>query len=831
MIQKMKERIQILADVLLPICMYETCMFAMRPEYLVRHLKETHKWGSEDAGEICKGAMKEISDIQATPEQKALAESYLAEGNDNRDCILPCLPHLPVERGLRCPHCNYCATIMDTMRKHVQNKHTELLTDGNDCYSLLKSVNVQTIFGGSKKRWFEVSLAVQDAENDSCPIRYLTEFQGSLGASNLDEDVSHMNSFLSVSRFDQVLSGCGIPLETAWHLVRDSEQRDVETSRIFGAASRFYFSHAFSCYKKFPSLSSHSIQGTRLRLQLEPNTLERYESVVKQLLIFAHHAKALNETLVPLSVSRSLKEIIDSTCETEDTRIRVFHKFTVACFFDVIEPRKGETGFVGIFLACKNIMGGPSKDHLRYGDASEFTPTLAALKYCVRLIAVIEVSGYGETKSGVESWKFIESRTADQFIDTGSSYVAWLSHIAHSIHASEASKCRFRICRVHPRCGIIDGIELSLSGLGEIVRRIQKDAVSLLCQELLRGVEVEDQFFKDAGMLQDALQNRTKGFWFGVHPSNAKVTRNWQAMLWNNHGSVFWDREKNELKLETCAQFLESCELFQKKILMLIQLTSGAPSRATEIAVTRVVNDAIGGRNMFISDGQVVISTFYSKTRSMNDGASKPIARFPDAVTSGLILLYAMVVRPLEFCLVKAMAQATGGDTNVEEHRIYLFARRGRSLTGAHLCAWFKEAMGSVGLDNMAISQYRQFQAGMVKNFFRDDAGTDMHGLHAQAGHSEATAHRVYGVSEADFRHLTGTELEAYRAYSQRWQEALGVSHGPPRRFECSDPEKGSGPSGQSVPLSASSDNQGNLEAILTRLTKFEARDGRSIET
>jgi hypothetical protein len=105
MIQKMKKRIQILADVLLPICMYETCMFAMRPEYLVRHLKETHKWGSEDAREICKGAMKEKSDIQETPEQKSLAESYLAEGDDNRDCILPCLPHLPVERGLRCPHC------------------------------------------------------------------------------------------------------------------------------------------------------------------------------------------------------------------------------------------------------------------------------------------------------------------------------------------------------------------------------------------------------------------------------------------------------------------------------------------------------------------------------------------------------------------------------------------------------------------------------------------------------------------------------------------------------------------------------------------------------
>jgi hypothetical protein len=132
-----------------------------------------------------------------------------------------------------------------------------------------------------------------------------------------------------------------------------------------------------------------------------------------------------------------------------------------------------------------------------------------------------------------------------------------------------------------------------------------------------------------------------------------------------------------------------------------------------------------------------------------------------------------MIVRPLEYCLCKALALKTGGDLDIDENRFYLFARRGRSVTGAHLCGWFKEMMGEFGFGGMAISQYRQFQAG----------GMDMQGLHAQAGHSEATAHRVYGVSEADFRHLTGTELKSYRAYSQSWQEALGMTHGSPRMY------------------------------------------------
>jgi superfamily II DNA/RNA helicase len=821
----MKEHILILAEIFMPICMYETCMFALKPEYLARHLKETHKWDQEEAVKVSKEVTKEIYEKKGTPEQKKQAQMYLGDYSENAwngSCKLPCLPHLPVVQGLRCPHCQYCATIVDTMRKHVQNKHAELLLGAQSSDTLFEKVHVQSVFGGSKKRWFEVGLAVKDAVNPSCPIRFLEEFQGSLSVEKVDEDVSHMNSFLSTTRFDQALSGYEISMETAWILVHDSEQNDAETNRILGSAVTLYFSRAFLCFQKHQSFSSHSVQGTRLRLQLESNTLERYEGVVKQLLLFSHKVMQFKKALVPSSVAHSIAEIRASHSGSEDLRIRSFHKFAVACFFDIIEPRNGDIGFVGIFLACKNIVGGPSKNHLRYGDAGECTPALAALKYCVRLIAVIEVSGYGDTRSGVESWKFIEARTAEQFVDTGATYVAYLSHLAHSIHSSEAGKCRFRICRTHVRCAIIDGIELSLSGLGDFIRKVQKDAVSLMSNELLRGMDVDESFFKDAAGLQDALQTRSKGFWFGSHPSNLKVVAKWQSMLWNRNGSLFWSRDDNELKLETCAKFMEACESFQRKLLVLVQLTSGAPSRATEIAVTRVVNDAMGGRNLFLCDGQIVISTFYCKTRSMNDGASKPIARFPDAVTSGLLLKYLMIVRPLEFCLFKALALKTGGDSDVDEHRVYLFARRGRSVAGAHLCGWFKEMMGEAGFGGMTISQYRQFQAGMVKNFFRNEGGADMQGLHAQAGHSEATAHRVYGVSEADFRHLTGTELESYRAYSQSWQEALGMTHGSPRIYQDCASENFAGSSEQSFAKSAGSESTHTLDVILDRVTRME---------
>jgi hypothetical protein len=100
------------------------------------------------------------------------------------------------------------------MKRHVQNKHAELLLGAQSSDRIFEKVHVQSVFGGSKKRRFEVGLAVKDAVSISCPIRFLDEFQGSLSVKKVVEDVSHMNSFLSTTRSDQVLSCNEISMET-----------------------------------------------------------------------------------------------------------------------------------------------------------------------------------------------------------------------------------------------------------------------------------------------------------------------------------------------------------------------------------------------------------------------------------------------------------------------------------------------------------------------------------------------------------------------------------------------------------------------------------------
>jgi hypothetical protein len=242
--------------------------------------------------------------------------------------------------------------------------------------------------------------------------------------------------------------------------------------------------------------------------------------------------------------------------------------------------------------------------------------------------------------------------------------------------ASETMRCRFATCGNHPQCGVINGIEISLPQLGDAVRYLQKSCKDMLHEKIICGADVGPCFFEELGSISDALQNKSKDFWFGVHPKNARLSKRWEMLLWNHRSADFWCKEDEKLNVEACNSFLSSCETIQKKLLALCQLTGGSPSRASEIATTRIVNDAVGTRNLFLSGGMVVLASTYTKTRSMNNGLDKPIARFHDAVTSGLLLTYLTTVRPLEGCIVSALESASGGDTDTEEHRIFMFSRR-----------------------------------------------------------------------------------------------------------------------------------------------------------
>jgi len=78
------------------------------------------------------------------------------------------------------------------------------------------------------------------------------------------------------------------------------------------------------------------------------------------------------------------------------------------------------------------------------------------------------------------------------------------------------------------------------------------------------------------------------------------------------------------------------------------------------------------------------------KSHNMQDGVGKPTVRYPDSVKSGLLMVYLLIIRPMEVHLVGAVAEASGeGDGEAASvasaHWDNLFASQRRITSADHL--------------------------------------------------------------------------------------------------------------------------------------------------
>lgn len=319
-----------------------------------------------------------------------------------------------------------------------------------------------------------------------------------------------------------------------------------------------------------------------------------------------------------------------------------------------------------------------------------------------------------------------------------------------------------------------------------------------------------------------------------MHNANHHHLLHWRSAFLSKIRSDLLNAEGG-LKENAAKEFLSKCEDLQRIIYVLLQVCSGTPARASEAAVIQICNSSTACRNLYVSKGQLFSAIFYHKSRNMEDGVGKPIVRYPDAVTAGIIMVYLMMVRPLETAVVYLLNAAreeelaTTGDSDglCRDHRDFLFASRGRPVGGDRLRLWFEKETKDVGIP-LQTNQYRQYHSGAVKNFVGDQVRHEMQKqntssiLHNQAGHAEDTAHNVYGVSSLDMHKITGTELEAYLHASETWHRALGLKHGAPCRLDdnhmSSSPVSQTQAGNQSRPRPSSD----TLEIVMNRLTKME---------
>lgn len=188
------------------------------------------------------------------------------------------------------------------------------------------------------------------------------------------------------------------------------------------------------------------------------------------------------------------------------------------------------------------------------------------------------------------------------------------------------------------------------------MKQLQKLSLGLMQEKLLNGLRITDAFWSSVQNLDDTMTDQTPGYWFGMHNANQHHLFHWYQAL---HGKLKSSLLESDTSLneDKARAYLQDCESLQEHIYTLLQVCSGAPARASELGILRVCNTAVGRRNIFTQAGLVFTVITYHKGRNVHDGVGRPIARYPDAVTAGILLIYLTVIRPVEYALVDLLAK------------------------------------------------------------------------------------------------------------------------------------------------------------------------------
>jgi hypothetical protein len=216
-----------------------------------------------------------------------------------------------------------------------------------------------------------------------------------------------------------------------------------------------------------------------------------------------------------------------------------------------------------------------------------------------------------------------------------------------------------------------------------------------------------------------------------------------------------------------CAEL--TCGLF-----LLGHISPGPVPRGTEAETLLAWNTSVSSRTIFAINGYIASAISYSKTQHILK-TTKIIPRFYPFEVARLLLLYLIIVRPLE----KLWAKIAFGQDHAQHYRSRVFVSYGIPLTSVD----FSEIMVSSTREDLNIplglADYRQVIKVVLRVLFGMDPDDDDEENEVQAidhgfGHNTTTGRRCYGrLLYSDLPRMTSEVITICQKGCQRVHQWL----------------------------------------------------------
>jgi len=265
----------------------------------------------------------------------------------------------------------------------------------------------------------------------------------------------------------------------------------------------------------------------------------------------------------------------------------------------------------------------------RWKRPGDYTPTLAALQFCIRVLSLEHCLPLDarnkyiyntDSATPLQTFQEFHSKWLVEGEAQPFSYVHKL--LNYGIYAAKEAKGADKIRIINGQC-FYDGGSFLIQAWKQMNKDILRRAEAILSRQLLfRNTDTIDSF--DPYIYIDQERNFNNGFSLAslipdyrhrareVIMTSLGRSSKWNSMVRVNENGI-------EFLAEGKDQYMQADDDFRELILVEMNWTGGLTGRGTEMESLLFENKQAAGRNIYIDDGQIKVITEYHKSQAITD--------------------------------------------------------------------------------------------------------------------------------------------------------------------------------------------------------------------
>jgi len=735
----------------------------------------------------CRGitipTLDEIEEVLKTFDL-ASEQELLAFGIGRDDLVEP-IRGLQVHHGVMCEECKFLCCCKRTMKRHIKASHRT---------ADVKSVELQTLFIGPRKRFFRVRVAVNSGNTEN-------------SHEKLRQEVQKFNSFLTTVGSDDNDETLVSPLlrQLRWHkrLPQYTDQTcselmksckftvEFEVEQNLYAALSFFFENGMKMFDATSYLTRRYILAGGLDVSSAhkgfgpvTDASGTYQRHMAKLIHMVAVGVDMNNNQTPLwkfttssateSSVKSLRRVcsISEFVAGSDEVQHEVNSVLEAIFITESDAQTHQDDFkmytVYRYIVCSSIIGGELR-RITIREPNNITSICAALVYWARLFVLVSVAS--GMRPITEFLYYIQDG-----VPTGFNALLEVMKLGKCLSGpSEGQKPNVHWINDEQSSLVCKTATVTKEGLQEMASSMLVSVKGSLQVNLFRGYDTSKVRAElESKHLIDDINARTDGSWFMTRPENQLSlgprdlleflgSNTCMEPLWSNGNRNTWDDDRVKIWLMECDEFMDD-------LTILVHLAFGQPARASELATLRVRDNHLEFRSVYAIRNRFTLIQMYHK--SMNVTAKfKPIARFAPASLNADIILYFHLIRPVQAFLYRAVFP---GRRSPHSYLEYFFVKDGMVMNAERIRRSIAKGFAKFSDMRLDVSTYRHVSVALIDPHLRDRRDSvDLYD--EQAGHSRETASTVYARSDNDPSSLSRDQLHKFWIGSRKWQTFLGL--------------------------------------------------------